>query len=115
LPVLAGALVLSLALPLFLVAEWPLKAWVAAAVLWLGGQALGLMLGRLKPSSENLVGSTVLAFGMMLRMLAVLVVLLALTVSDESAGLAAALLYGVAYSAELGFSLISYYTQEPTA
>jgi hypothetical protein len=52
---------------------------------------------------------------MMIRMLAVLVVLLVVASSDGDVGLAAALTYGLAYTAELGLSLAGYYGQEPTA
>jgi hypothetical protein len=109
----AGALVLAVALPLFLVAGWPFAGWAAAALLWAGVQALGLLLSRVKPSPDNLAGSALLAFGMMGRLLAVLAVLLALAASDRDAGLAAALTYGVAYTAELMVSLLGYYAQEP--
>jgi hypothetical protein len=57
----------------------------------------------------------VLAFGMMGRLLAVLVVLVAVTASNKSVGLAATVLYGLAYTAELAVSLASYYVQEPRA
>ena len=113
--VAAGALVIALALPLFLVAGWPLSGWAAAALLWAGAQALGALLARVKPSSENVAASGALAFGMMFRLLLILVVLLALTVSNRDAGLAAALLYGAAYTAELAVSLLGYYGQEPRA
>ncbi len=52
---------------------------------------------------------------MMFRLLVVLVVLLALASSDAQLGLAAALVYGLAYTVELGLSLATYYGQEPTA
>jgi hypothetical protein len=113
--VAAGALVIALALPLFLVAGWPLAGWAAAALLWVGAQALGALLARVKPSSDNVAASGVLAFGMMFRLLLILAVLLALTASNRDAGLAAALLYGAAYTAELGLSLVGYYSQEPRA
>jgi hypothetical protein len=100
--------VIVLALPLFLVADWSLAGWAIAAVLWLGVQAFGLLLARLNPSAA-------LGFGLMLRMVAVLVVLLAVTASDRALGLAAVLVYGAAYTAELALSLASYYGQEPTA
>jgi len=51
----------------------------------------------------------------MLRLLAVLAVLLAVAASDRYLGLAAALVYGAAYTAELGLSLLGYYNQEPVA
>jgi hypothetical protein len=114
-PALGGGLMIVLALPLFLVAGWPLSGWAIAAVLWAGGQCFGLLLARFRPSPDNLAGSGVLAFGMMIRMLAVLVVLLVVASSDGDVGLAAALTYGLAYTAELGLSLAGYYSQEPTA
>ena len=111
----AGALVVVLALPLFLVAGWPFTGWLAATLLWIGAQGLGLLLARVKPSADNLAASGALAFGMMARLLVVLAVLIALAASDRDAGLAAALVYGAAYTAELGLSLVGYYTQEPRA
>jgi hypothetical protein len=115
LPVAAGALVIALALPVFLLAGWRLSGWAIAALLWIGTQAFGLLLTRLKPSADNLARSGVLAFGMMIRLLAVLVVLVAVAAGDARLGLAAAAVYGIAYTAELGFSLLAYYGQEPTA
>ena len=115
LPVAAGAGVIVLALPVFLVAEWPFAGWVIAAVVWIGVQGLGLLLSRVRPSADNLAASSVLAFGMMGRLLAVLVVLVAVTASNHTVGLAATLLYALAYTAELAVSLASYYVQEPRA
>ncbi|MDQ2911136.1 MAG: hypothetical protein M3R39_09000 [Actinomycetota bacterium] len=112
---LGGGLVLALALPVFLVAGWRLSGWAIAAILWAGGQCFGLLLARFRPSPDNLAGSGVLAFGMMTRLLAVLVVLLVVASSDPDVGLAAVLVYGLAYTAELALSLAGYYSQEPTA
>ena len=52
-PALGGALVIVLALPLFLVAGWDLAGWAVAALLWVGVQAFGLLLGpaRVAPSA----------------------------------------------------------------
>ena len=47
LPVLAAAGVLALALPVFLLAGWPVEGWALAVVVWLAAQALGLVLTRL--------------------------------------------------------------------
>jgi len=105
---LGGGLVIVLALPVFLVAGWRLSGWGIAAIIWTGVQGFGLLLARFRPSPENLAGSGVLAFGMMIRMLAVLVVLLVVASSDGKVGLAAALVYGLAYTAELGLSLAGY-------
>jgi len=112
---LAGALVIALALPLFLLAGWPLSGWAIAAVLWIGVQAFGLLLARVKPAPDQLAASGALAFGMMLRLLVVLAVLLAVAASDRELGLAVVLVYGAAYTAELGLTLVGYYNQEPTA
>jgi len=112
---LAGALVIALALPLFVLAGWSLKGWAIAAVLWLGVQAFGLLLARVRPSSQNVAASGALAAGMMLRLLGVLVVLLAVASSDRELGLAVALVYGAAYTAELAVGVLGYYAQEPTA
>ena len=113
-PALGGALTVAIALPLFVVADWPLAGWAIAAVLWVGVQAFGLLLARLKPGPDNLAGSGAFAFGMMLRLLAILVVLLAVVSSNRDVGLAAALTYGIAYTAELGLNLLGYYGQEPS-
>ena len=115
LPVAAGGAVVLLALPLFALAEWRLAGWGIAALLWAGAQALGLLLARVRPSPDNLAASGVLAFAMMGRVLAVLVVLVAVAASDGGLALAAALVYALAYTAELVASLASYYAQEPSA
>jgi hypothetical protein len=107
--------VIALALPVFALADWPLAGWAIAAILWVGAQALGLLLARLRPSPDNLAASGVLAFGMMGRVLVVLVVLVAVAASDAKLGIAAALTYALAYTAELGTSVALYYNQEPRA
>ena len=43
-PALGGSLVLLLALPVFLVAGWPLEGWGLAAVLWVAVHAIDLFL-----------------------------------------------------------------------
>jgi hypothetical protein len=68
-----------------------------------------------RPSPDNLAASGVLAFAMMGRVLAVLVVLVAVAASDGGLALAAALVYALAYTAELVASLASYYAQEPSS
>jgi hypothetical protein len=115
LPVAAGAGVIALALPVFLVAGWPVRGWAIAALVWIGVQGLGLLLARVRASADNLAASSVLAFGMMGRLLAVLVVLVAVTASNRTVGLAATVVYALAYTAELAVSLASYYVQEPRA
>jgi hypothetical protein len=111
----AGAAVVALALPIFLVAGWRLAGWAIGAVLWLGAQGIGLLLARVRPSAANLAASGVLAFGMMARAIALLVVLLVVASSDARLGLAAALVYAAAYTAELAVGVATYFAQEPSA
>jgi hypothetical protein len=108
-PVVAGAAVLLLALPIFLIAGWRVGAWGLATVLWLASQGLGLLLSHLRLGLNSIAASGVVAFGMMFRAIAVMVVLVAVAVSDAKLALAAALLYALAYTLELGVSLASYF------
>jgi hypothetical protein len=110
LPAAAGAIVLAVALPLFLLAGWPVKGWAIGTVLWLGSEALGWVLTRLQQRTGNLAAAGVVAFGMLFRAIAVMVVIFAVAVSDKWVGLAAALTYAAGYSAALGLSLVTYYT-----
>ena len=101
---------LVVALPLFLLAGWPVAGWAIGAVLWLGSEALGLVLTRLQQRTGNLAAAGVVAFGMLFRAVAVMVVVFAVAVSDKWLGLAAALTYAAGYSAALGLSLVAYYS-----
>ena len=69
---------------------------------------------RFRPGADNLAASGVLAFGMMFRVLAVMVVLVAVASSNAHVALAAAAVYALAYTAELGLSVAGYFGQEPT-
>ena len=108
-PVAAGAAVIALAAPVFAVAGWPLEAWALGASLWLGAQALGLLLSRLPLGADNLAASGVRGVGMMFRPVAVMVVVIAVAASDPEVGVAAGLLYALAYTLELGLSLLTYF------
>ena len=108
-PALGGAAVIALALPVFAVAGWPLAGWALAAVLWVGAQALGMLLARLAPGAGNLAASGVRGIGMMFRPVAVMVVVIAVAASDAQLGVAAGLLYALAYTLELGLSLAGYF------
>lgn len=109
-PLAAGGAIVLLALPVFAVLGWTLEGWGLGAVLWVAGQALGLVLSRLSIGLDNLGSSGVLAFGMMLRTIAVMVVIIAVAVSNKHVGLAAAAVYALAYTSELGLSLVSYFS-----
>jgi hypothetical protein len=111
-PIVAGSLVLALALPIYLVAGWRLGGWAIAATLWAGSQAFSYLLVRLRAKGD-LVASGVAAFGMMFRGIAVMVVVLAVAVSDPRLGLAAAITYALAYTVELGLSLVAYFGSPP--
>lgn len=115
LPAIAGALVIALALPVFLAAGWPLAGWALGAVLWLAAQALSLLLTRLRPGSGNLAASGVVGISMMFRAVAVGVVVIAVAATDPTLAVSAALVYALAYTLELALSLLSYFGSEPVA
>lgn len=114
-PAAGGALVVVLALPIFVAAGWSLAGWALGAVLWVAGQALSLLLTRLQPGAGNLAASGVVGISMMFRAVAVGVVLIAVAASDPELGIAAALVYALAYTLELTLSLLSYFGSEPVA
>ena len=99
----------ALALPVFLLAGWDLTGWALGAVLWLGLEAVELLLTRLRMTAGNLAASAVLAFGLTFKAVVVLAVLFATAVSHPHLALAAALVYVIAYTFELGLSLFSYF------
>ena len=109
LPAAGGALVVVLALPVFLLAGWDLSGWALGGVLWLGLEAVELLLTRLRGRASNLAASAVLAFGLTFKAVVVLAVLFATAVSHPHMALAAALVYVLAYTFELGLSLATYF------
>jgi hypothetical protein len=110
LPLLAGASVVVLALPVFLAAGWRLSGWVIGGVLWGGSRLLAALLTHLQARADNLAAGGVVGFGMTFRALAVLVVVVVLAASDARLALAAMLLYALAYTLELGLALTLYFT-----
>jgi hypothetical protein len=110
LPVVAGAAVIALALPVFVLAGWPVRAWALAAVLWVAAQGLALLLTRLRLGADNLAASGVVGIGMSFRAIAVMVVVIAVAATDPELGLAAGLLYALAYTLELAVSLAFYFS-----
>jgi hypothetical protein len=110
LPAAAGAIVVAVALPIFLLAGWRVSGWAIGAVLWAGSEALGAVLTRLRSRTGNLAAAGVAGFLMLFRAIAVMVVVFAVAVSDKWLGLAAALTYAAGYSATFGLSLVAYYT-----
>ena len=108
-PVAGSAFVIALALPVFLLAGWAIGGWALAAVLWAAMQGVGLLLTRLRGSLGSVASSGVLAFGLMFKSVTVLVVLVAVAVSNPHLALAGALTYALAYTLELGLSLFTYF------
>ena len=114
-PALAGSIVVGLALPVFVVAGWPLSGWLLAATLWLAGQAFAWLLTRLPLGTGNLAAAGMRGIGTSFRAFAIGIPLVVATVSDERVGIAAALVYALAYSVELAVSLLSYFGAEARA
>jgi hypothetical protein len=109
LPALGGAAIVLLALPVFLVAGWPLAGWGLAAVLWVAVHAIDVLLRRSKPQTANLAASAVQAFGLFFKSIGLLVVLIAALAASPHLAVAAALTYALAYTFEFGLSLATYF------
>jgi hypothetical protein len=113
LPALGGAAVVLLALPVFLVTGWSLAGWGLAAVLWVAVHALDLLVARARPRTDTLAASGVQAFALFFKAIGLLVVLFAALAADREVALGAALTYALAYTFELGLSLVSYFGASP--
>jgi hypothetical protein len=74
--------------------------------------ALDLVLARARTKS-GLASSGMQAFGLFFKSIALLVVLFAALAADKDVALAAALTYGLAYTFELGLSLVAYFGAAP--
>ena len=109
LPAAGGALVLALALPGVLVAGWPIGGWALAAVLWVAVHAIDALLRRTRADAANLAASGVQAFGLFFKAIGLLVVLVAAAVASPHLAVAAAVTYALAYTFELGLSLVAYF------
>ena len=112
LAVVAGAMVVAFALPLFLLAGWRLEGWGLGALLWAASQLLGLLFARAGIGEPTLRGSGVVAFGMMARGILLMVAAIAIAATDPYLAAAGALVYAVAYSTELATSLALYFSGE---
>lgn len=114
-PALAGSIVVLLALPVFMAADWPLDGWLLAATLWVAGQAFAWLLTRLPLDTGNLAASAMRGIGTSFRAMMIGIPLVVATVSDEAVGLAAAIVYTLAYTVELAVSLVAYFGAEARA
>jgi hypothetical protein len=104
LPAVAGGVVLLIALPVFIIAGWPIGGWALATVLYVAVHALDLILVRL--------GSGAKVFGVLFKALGLLVILVAVATSHKDLAIAAVLTYALAYTCEFGLSLAAYYGKE---
>jgi hypothetical protein len=109
LPAAGSGVVVLLALPVFLLAGWPLAGWGLAAVLWVAVHLIDVLLHRTRGDTGNLAASGVQAFGLFFKSIGLLVVLVAAVVADPALAIAAALTYALAYTFELGLSLVGYF------
>jgi hypothetical protein len=107
--------VVALALPVFAVAGWPLSGWLLAAVLWVAAQVFAFVLARLTGGTDNLAAAGMRGIGTTSRGLLVGIPLIAVTVSDERVGIAAAAVYALAFTVELAVGLASYFAGEAKA
>ena len=114
-PALAGSAVVVLALPVFVAAGWPLDGWLLAATLWVAGQLFAVLLTRLPLGTGNLAAAGMRGIGTSFRAILIGVPLVVVTISDERVGLAAAILYALAFSVEFAVSLVEYFGQEARA
>jgi thiol:disulfide interchange protein len=108
LPAIAGGAVLLLALPVFLIADWPIKGWALATVLYVAVHALDFAIARSR------IGNGARVFGVFFKSIGLLVVLVAVAASDKDVAIAAVLTYALAYTCEFGLSLAAYYGKQPT-
>src|SRR4029077_3259314 len=81
LPAIAGGAVLLLALPVFLIAGWPIKGWALATVLYVAVHALDYAIAR------TVTGNGARVFGVFFKSIGLLVVLVAVASSDKGVGI----------------------------
>ena len=114
-PALAGTIVVALALPVFLAAGWPVEGWLLAATLWVAAESFAWLLTRLPLGTGNLAAAGMRGIGTSFRAIAIGIPLVVATVSNEEVGLAAAIVYALAYTVELAVSLLTYFGAEAQA
>jgi hypothetical protein len=113
LPVAGSALVIALALPIFLLSGWSVAGWGLAAVLWTAVHALDLFLARARGKATSVAASGVQVFALFFKSIGLLAVLFAAVAADRHLAVAAALTYALAYTFELGLSLAFYFGGSP--
>jgi hypothetical protein len=109
LPAVGSALVIALALPVFVVSGWSLGGWGLAAVLWVGVHALDLLVARARARADTLAASGVQVFALFFKSIGLLVVLFAALAANRGLAVAAVITYALAFTFELGLSLVFYF------
>lgn len=109
LPALGGALLILLALPIFVIFHLSIAGWALAAVLWCVVHGIDLVLTQARTRAGNVAASGVQAFGLFFKAIGLLVVLLVAAVANPHLAVAAALTYALAYTFELGLSIVTYF------
>jgi hypothetical protein len=112
LPAIAGSLVVLVALPVFLVAGWPMESWEIAAALWVAYLVIGAFLSRVPLGDGNLAAAGLVAVGRVSRAGLLMVVLITIAVKSSHIGLPAAIVYGLAFTVEFLASLYLYFDGE---
>lgn len=110
LPVVAGGLLVVMALLVFLAAGWSLAGWALGAGLWVAGQVIGVLLARRGIGAPTLSESGIVAFGMFSRGIVLMVVAIVVAAFDPEVALAGALVYAAAYTLELVLSMTVYFS-----
>ena len=108
LPALGSALIIGLALPVFVFAHLRIGGWVLAAVLWCAVHGIDLVLKQARTRTDTLAASGVQAFGLFFKGIGLLAVLLVAAVANPHLAVAAAVTYALAYTFELGLSIVTY-------
>jgi hypothetical protein len=108
LPAAGGTLVILLALPVFLIGGWSLGGWALALAVWVATHAIDLLLNRARGQTDT-VAPALQAFGLFFKSVGLLAVLLVAAVSSRELAIGAIVTYALAYTFELGLSLVSYF------
>lgn len=104
---------LVLALPFFLIADWPIVAWALAAALWAGVEALNLIAARFSSRQASLRAAGLAGFLRMFRLFVIALVLAVVVKANRDLVLPLIAVFALAYTFELGVSLVSYFGNEP--
>lgn len=99
-------LALALALPLFLVAGWPIVGWAVVTAAWLAQRfAVATIKRRALATGNRQVVMKAIAWSMMIRLATVTASVAAVGIADRSAGLPAAVLAAALFSIALGMQV----------